>query len=94
MDVSILNVNELPKADRVEENDTLLVVRQNSDGTQSCYRVDGAQFSGEDAYTVAVRQGFTGSYAEWAAQVGRVSSTTISFDAATGEIIIKSQTNK
>lgn len=90
-DIQIKDVTTLEQVDRIKDGDTLLVVRQNEDGTQSCYRTDGMQFKGddgEDAYSVAKKQGFTGSYSEWVAQVAKASSVGISYDGATGEIVI------
>ena len=92
-DIKIKDVTALERVHNIKEGDTLLVVRANSDGTQTCYRADGLQFKGkdgQDAYTIAKAQGFTGTYAEWVEQIATVSNTSVGFDGETGEIIIKS----
>ena len=88
-DLQTIDVTALEKADAVRSGDTLLLVRQNDDGTQTALRVDGQDFRGEDAYAVAKAAGYTGSYEEWTQHVRDVAETDVSVDAATGEIVIR-----
>lgn len=88
--IEIINVLSLPKADKVLKGDTLLLIRPKEDGTQECYRVEGADFRGEDAYDVAKAGGYTGTRDEWVAQIQKVSMVDIDFDSERGAIVIKS----
>ena len=42
--IETIDVLALPKADKVLTGDTLLLIRPKGDGTQECYRVEGANF--------------------------------------------------
>lgn len=84
-----INVTELEKATSVQEGDTLLLVRTADDGSQTAYRVDGSNFRGEDAYTVAVAAGYAGTYEEWTAQCEKVAAFDVSYDADSGSIVIE-----
>ena len=46
-DYEIVDVTKLQKAEGVKDGDTLLLIRQQGDGTSICMRTDGAQFKGE-----------------------------------------------
>ena len=71
-DYEIVDVTKLQKAEGVKDGDTLLLIRQQGDGTSKCMRTDGAQFKGTDAYDVAKANGFSGTREEWAQQGARV----------------------
>lgn len=86
--IDTIDVLSLPKTDKVQTGDTLLVIRPNADGTQECYRVEGKDFRGEDAYDVAKAGGYTGTREEWEEQVRRVSKVEIFFEADNGELVI------
>ena len=83
-----IDVLVLPRAENVQDGDTLLLVRQNADGTQACYRVDGMTFHGEDTYDIAKAGGYTGTREEWEEQIRRASNVDVTFDAKIGEIVI------
>ena len=87
--IETINVLSLPKADKVFKGDTLLLIRPKEDGTQECYRVEGADFRGEDAYDVAKAGGYTGTRDEWVAQIQKVSMVDIDFDSERGAIVIR-----
>ena len=63
-DYEIVDVTKLQKAEGVKDGDTLLLIRQQGDGTSICMRTDGAQFKGTDAYDVAKANGFSGTREE------------------------------
>ena len=88
--IETIDVLSLPKADKVLDGDTLLLIRPKGDGTQECYRVEGADFRGEDAYDIAKAGGYTGTRDEWVAQIQRVSMVDIVFDEEKGAIVIRS----
>ena len=88
--IETIDVLSLPKTDKVLTGDTLLLIRPKEDGTQECYRVEGADFRGEDAYDVAKTGGYTGTRDEWVAQIQKVSMVDIGFDEEKGAIVIKS----
>ena len=44
-DYEIVDVTKLQKAEGVKDGDTLLLIRQQGDGTSICMRTDGAQFN-------------------------------------------------
>ena len=88
--IETIDVMSLPKADKVLDGDTLLLIRPKGDGTQECYRVEGAAFRGEDAYDVAKAGGYTGTRDEWVAQIQKVSMVDIVFDEEKGAIVIRS----
>lgn len=75
-DYEIVDVTKLQKAEGVKDGDTLLLIRQQGDGTSICMRTDGAQFKGTDAYDVAKANGFSGTREEWAQQVARVNEVS------------------
>ncbi|WP_337807216.1 collagen-like protein [Prevotella sp.] len=81
-DYEIVDVTKLQKAEGVKDGDTLLLIRQQGDGTSICMRTDGAQFKGTDAYDVAKANGFSGTREEWAQQVARVSEVSAAIDNA------------
>lgn len=87
-EIGTIDVFGLRKADGVQDGDTLLLIRPNEDGTQQCYRVEGNDFRGSDAYEVAKKNGYTGTRAEWEEQIRRVSNVDIGFDSETGELVI------
>lgn len=87
-DIQVKDVMSLDKAVTIEKGDTLLIVRQNDDGTQTCLRTEGADFNGKSAYDVAREEGYTGTYDEWAEQIRKMSNTDVGFDAQSGEIVI------
>nr|DAK97362.1 MAG TPA: hypothetical protein [Caudoviricetes sp.] len=87
--IETIDVLSLPKADKVLKGDTLLLIRPK-DGSQECYRVESADFRGEDAYDVAKAGGYTGTRDEWVAQIQRVSMVDIGFDEEKGAIVIRS----
>lgn len=84
-DYEIVDVTKLQKAEGVKDGDTLLLIRQQGDGTSICMRTDGAQFKGTDAYDVAKANGFSGTREEWAQQVAVVQK-------GSGKVYIKSTT--
>lgn len=92
-DVSYIDVTSLDVVpDGVQNDDVLLLVRSNADGTKTCYRVPGTKFKGDagrSAYDVAKEQGYTGTLADWEAQVAKVSRFNVSYDADTGEIVFR-----
>ena len=75
-DYEIVDVTKLQKAEGVKDGDTLLLIRQQGDGTSICMRTDGAQFKGTDAYDVAKANGFSGTREEWAQQVARINEVS------------------
>ena len=81
-DYEIVDVTQLQKAEGVKDGDTLLLIRQQGDGTSKCMRTDGAQFKGTDAYDVAKANGFSGTREEWAQQVARVNEVSAAIDNA------------
>ena len=81
-DYEFVDVTKLQKAEGVKDGDTLLLIRQQGDGTSICMRTDGAQFKGTDAYDVAKANGFSGTREEWAQQVARVSEVSAAIDNA------------
>lgn len=81
-DYEIVDVTKLQKAEGVKDGDTLLLIRQQGDGTSKCMRTDGAQFKGADAYDVAKANGFSGTREEWAQQVARVNEVSAAIDNA------------
>ena len=81
-DYEIVDVTQLQKAEGVKDGDTLLLIRQQGDGTSICMRTDGAQFKGADAYDVAKANGFSGTREEWAQQVARVNEVSAAIDNA------------
>lgn len=81
-DYEIVDVTKLQKAEGVKDGDTLLLIRQQGDGTSICMRTDGAQFKGTDAYNVAKANGFSGTREEWAQQVARVNEVSAAIDNA------------
>lgn len=87
--IETIDVLALPKADKVLKGDTLLLIRPKEDGTQECYRVEGADFRGEDAYDVAKAGGYTGTRDEWVAQIQKVSMVDIDFDSERGGLVIR-----
>ena len=87
-EIQTIDVSALAEATGVEQTDTLLLIRQANGGTRDRKRIAASRFRGEDAYKVALKQGFTGSYDDWVAHVDAVRTAGIDFDAATGEIVI------
>ena len=81
-DYEIVDVTKLQKAEGVKDGDTLLLIRQQGDGTSKCMRTDGAQFKGTDAYDVAKANGFSGTREEWAQQVARINEVSAAIDNA------------
>lgn len=81
-DYEVIDVTKLDKAEGVKDGDTLLLIRQQGDGTSICMRTDGAQFKGTDAYDVAKANGFSGTREEWAQQVARVNEVSAAIDNA------------
>lgn len=81
-DYEVIDVTKLDKAEGVKDGDTLLLIRQQGDGTSICMRTDGAQFKGADAYDVAKANGFSGTREEWAQQVARVNEVSAAIDNA------------
>lgn len=75
---SDMEVKEVTGLDRIEgyqmnDTDTLLLIRQNEDGSQTCYSVKGRDFHGEDAYEIAVeRYDFKGTREEWDAAIAKI----------------------
>lgn len=81
-DYEIVDVTKLQKAEGVKDGDTLLLIRQQGDGTSICMRTDGAQFKGTDAYDVAKANGFSGTREEWAQQVAKINEVSAAIDNA------------
>ena len=81
-DYEIVDVTKLQKAEGVKDGDTLLLIRQQGDGTSICMRTDGAQSKGTDAYDVAKANGFSGTREEWAQQVARINEASAAIDNA------------
>ena len=81
-DYEFVDVTKLQKAEGVKDGDTLLLIRQQGDGTSICMRTDGAQFKGTDAYDVAKANGFSGTREEWAQQVARINEVSAAIDNA------------
>lgn len=92
-EVNYIDVTSLAVVpDGVQDEDVLLLVRSNADGTKTCYRVPGSKFKGDagrSAYDVAKEQGFEGTLADWEAQVAKVSRFSVSYDADSGEIVFR-----
>lgn len=86
--IETIDVLSLPTTDKVQTGDTLLLIRPKVDGTQECYRVEGKDFRGEDAYDVAKAGGYTGTRGEWEEQIRRVSKVDVGFDAEEGSLVI------
>lgn len=93
-----INITELEPVESVSQGDTLLIVRPGDGGTHVARRVDATLFKGESAYTVAVENGFTGSYSDWerlvsdivesSYKLALISDVDTSFDSDTGEIVV------
>nr|DAE17297.1 MAG TPA: nucleoid-associated protein [Siphoviridae sp. ctEIp38] len=81
-DYEIVDVTKLQKAEGVKDGDTLLLIRQQGDGTSICMRTYGAQFKGTDAYDVAKANGFSGTREEWAQEVARINEVSAAIDNA------------
>lgn len=81
-DYEIVDVTKLQKAEGVKDGDTLLLIRQQGDGTSKCMRTDGAQFKGTDAYDVAKANGFSGTREEWTQEVARINEVSAAIDNA------------
>lgn len=77
-----VNVTELPKAEALTNDDTLLLIRQTDEG-QECYQIKGKQFNGKSAYDMAVEQGFTGTYEQWQAELKKTTEIANAVDTAT-----------
>lgn len=86
--IETIDVLSLPTTDKVQTGDTLLLIRPKADGTQECYRVEGKDFRGEDAYDVAKAGGYAGTRGEWEEQIRRVSKCDIGFESDNGELVI------
>lgn len=71
-DIEVKEVTGLEKVERVIDDDVLLLIRPLTDGSQKCYSVKGRLFHGEDAYQIAVKNGFTGTYEDWQDAVKKV----------------------
>lgn len=71
-DLNIREVTGLDKVERVLDDDVLLLIRPLTDGSQKCYSVKGRLFHGEDAYEIAVKNGFVGTYEDWQDAVKKV----------------------
>ena len=80
---NVINVTELSAVDKLQDSDTLLLIRGEGDA-RKCYRIAGSDFRGKSAYEVAKEAGYEGTYDEWAAQIKSVSGFDVSFDPATG----------
>ncbi len=83
-----INITQLPKATELLEGDTMALVRTADDGTQTAYQIGGMQFKGEDAYDVAVSQGYTGTREEWEQQCTKVADFSVTYDPDEGAIVI------
>lgn len=83
-----INVKNLDKVDDLKEGDTLLLLRTADDGTQTAYRIEGSDFRGEDAYTVAVKAGYNGTREAWEEQCTKVADFSIEYDPDNGSIVI------
>lgn len=81
-DYEIVDVTKLQKAEGVKDGDTLLLIRQQGDGTSICMRTDGAQFKGTDAYDVAKANGFSGTREECTQEVARINEVSAAIDNA------------
>lgn len=81
-DYEVIDVTKLDKAEGVKDGDTLLLIRQQGDGTSKCMRTDGAQFKGTDAYDVAKANGFSGTREEWTQEVARINEVSAAIDNA------------
>lgn len=81
-DLSTKSVVSLPKAERVGDGDTLLLIHDEEDGSQVCYRAVGSSFKGEDAYDIARKNGFSGTYEEWVAEVNKTTKVAAAVDNA------------
>ena len=88
--IETIDVLSLPKADKVLDGDTMLLIRPKGDGTQECYRVEGAGFRGEDAYDVAKAGGYTGTRDGWGAQMRKGGRVDVGCDEEKGAIVIRS----
>ena len=71
-DLEVKEVIGLEKVERVLDDDVLLLIRPINDGSQKCYSVRGRDFHGEDAYQIAIKNGFVGTYEEWQDAVKKV----------------------
>lgn len=81
-------VTSLEKIAEMQSGDTLLLIRTADDGTQKCYRINGSDFHGKDAYTVAVENGYTGTEEEFEAQCLKVADFSVTFNPEEGTIEI------
>lgn len=81
-DLSTMSVVSLPQAERVGDGDTLLLIHNEEDGSQKCYRVVGSNFKGEDAYDIARKNGFSGTYEEWVTEVNKTTEVAAAVDDA------------
>lgn len=95
---SKINVMALDVVDGVEDADTLLLIRSKDDGTREPKRITASLFAGEDAYEIAQKKGYGGTYADWQQLVAdivaaegslaKVEDINLSMDSATGELVI------
>ena len=95
---SKINVTALDAVDGVEDADTLLLIRSKADGTREAKRITASLFAGEDAYEIAQKKGYGGTYADWQQLVAdivsaegslaKVEDISLSLDSATGELVI------
>ena len=81
-------VTSLEKIEEMQSGDTLLLIRTADDGTQKCYRIEGSDFHGKDAYTIAVENGYTGTEEEFEAQCRKVADFGVEFNPDEGTIVI------
>ena len=85
--MNIIPVNSLPSVSSIEDTDTLVLVRDNGDNTQSAKKIVANQFQGKDAYLVAREQGYTGTREEYTAQCSYVATFGMDYEPTSGEIL-------
>lgn len=85
--MNIIPVNTLPSVSSIEDTDTLVLVRDNGDNTQSAKKIIANQFQGKDAYLVAREQGYTGTREEYNTQCSYVATFGMDYDPSDCSII-------
>lgn len=86
--LNTVNVVALTEAADLKDGDTLLLIRDDGQGSKTCYRIEGRSFRGKSAYEVAKENGYTGTESDWAAQATTVANFNIDFDPSDGSIVI------
>lgn len=88
MSETTVNITNLPLIEDVPDTATMPIVTKADDGTYEAGRIEAKTFKGQDAYDVAVSEGYTGSMAAWQSQCAKVGNFNVEFDPDEGTINI------